>query len=161
MLTYICIIVSFIIYRLSTKEGLTFARLMLFGFIALKISYLLTSQSTYLMSTPFLLLIYSFIQAVIIRKSKCIDKSQFAILGLLFISLGYNMLTISQYVLVTYDFYGSYKSIIGPIMILELLLLSWNVKYVADYRKSHRDSYINFINRVLCVHRWLPNRGLF
>lgn len=161
MLTYFCIIISFILYRLSSKESLAFARLIFLGFIGLKLSFLLISQSSYLMSTPLLLLMYSLIQLTVIKKAKCTDKSQFAILGLFFISLGYNMLTISQYVMVTYDFYGSYKDIIGPIMISELLLLSWNVKYVADFRESHRDYYINFINRLLCVRRRLPNRGLF
>jgi hypothetical protein len=48
----------------------------------------------------------------------------------------------------TYDFYGYYKGVIGPIMIIELLLLSWNVKHVADYRKQYRDTYINFIDRL-------------
>jgi len=160
MLTYICVVVSFLIYKLSTNEGLAFSRLVFLHFLALKASYLIVAQSPYLMSTPTLFGMYCIIQLALIKKAKCKDKSQFAILTLILISLGYNMLTISQYVMVTYGFYGAYKSIIGSIMIIELLLLSWNVKYVAHYRKQYRDTYTNFIDRLFRVRGWLSYRKI-
>jgi len=160
MFTYACVITAFVIYRLSTKDSRAFSRLIFLSFLFYKASFLLISQFSYLMSTPLLLLIYTVIQAAIIRKAKVSCKSQFAILALIFISLSYNMLTISQYALVTYDFYGLYHYIIKPIEIIELLLLSWNVKYVADYRRLHRDTYANIIDRLFCFCGWLPNRSL-
>ncbi len=73
------------------------------------------------------------------------------LISLLIVNLGYNMLTISQYVSPTrIHFYNLYAYVVGSIMILELLYLVWINEYVTDYRirrKYNNTSTINIMFR--------------
>ena len=156
MFDYLCIIAAFILARCSSAEYRAIAYLVLAEFIGHKLVFILGVQLTDILEYSGIYLAYIFIQVLAIYLMMQI-QSHFAIVALIFINLGYNMLTISQYVIPTYDFYSLYSYFVGGIMLLELTYLVWITKYVAAYRKLHGTINTNYIDRLFRVHRRLHN----
>jgi len=71
-------------------------------------------------------------------------QAHIAITLLILVNIGYNVLTISQYVINIFDFYSYYTVFVGAIMFLELVYLAGLTKYVANYRRKY--GYINTSN---------------
>ena len=157
MFTYICILIAFILTRYSRPEYRVIAYILLVEFAAHKLAYILGIQLTNLLNPSGIYLAYIVIELLAIA-AMLRYQSHFAIASLIFINLGYNMLTISQYVMPTYDFYGSYKLFAQSIMILELIYLAGITVYVANYRRKHGLINISYIDRMFCIRRRSDNR---
>jgi len=153
MFDYTCILVAFILARYSSQEYRAIAYLMLAEFFFHKLAYVLGIQLTDLLNPKAIYLAYIIIQMLIIVAMLAI-QAHMIVIGLIFINLGYNMLTISQFNMSTYDFYGFYKYFVGGLMLLELIYLIGISRYVANYRRKHGSINVNYIDRMFCVYRW-------
>ena len=69
---------------------------------------------------------------------------------LVFINLGYNVLTVSQYLITTYDFYALYYNFVGSIMVLELIYLAGITVYVSNYRRKYGFVNTSSIDKLFC-----------
>jgi len=159
MFTYICILIAFVLTRFSRPEYRVIAYILLAEFAAHKLAYIFGIQITDLLNPQGIYLAYAIIELLAIvamLKYQC----HLAIAALIFINLGYNMLTISQYVMPTYDFYGSYKVFTQSIMILELLYLAGITVYVSNYRRKYGFINTTNIDKLFCI--WgRPDNGLY
>ena len=90
-----------------------------------------------------------------------LTKSHFAITTLIFINLGYNILSASQYVFDTYNFIGIFVDFVGVIMVLEISLLLWMAASDRFNTKFNGNNDINTINHGFYPRISIPNRGLF
>jgi len=162
MFTYICILIAFLIARKSRPEYRAIAYLLLVEFAAHKVAFILGIQLTDLLNPKAIYLTYIIIEMLIIVAMIAIQAHIF-IIALIFINLGYNMLTISQYSMPTYDFYSLYEYFVGGLMILELGYLIGIRRYVENYRRKHGFINVNYIDRMFCVYRradnWLYLQG--
>jgi len=159
---YFCIIVAFILARNSRPEYRAIAYLLFAEFFFHKLAYILGIQLTNLLNPKALYVAYIIIQTLIIVAMITI-QAHIIIIALIFINLGYNMLTIFQFNAVKQgldysDFYGFYAYFVGGLMLLELIYLIGINKYVANYRRKHGFINANHIDRVFCVYRWSNNR---
>lgn len=153
---YICIVVAFILARYSSQEYRAIAYILLAEFSAHKLAYIFGIQLTSFLNPSGIYLAYIAIELLAIV-AMLRFQSHFAITALIFINLTYNMLTISQYVIPTYDFYGAYKVSVQSIMILELVYLAWITAYVAAFRREHGFINTNHIDRLFRVRRRVNN----
>jgi len=113
----------------------TIAYVLLFEFAAHQAVYVLGVQISDILQYERLYLAYSLIQLLTIYLMSKI-QSHVAIKTLILINLGYNVLTISQYVYNFIDFYSFYSYFVGFIMILEICYLAGLTKYAANYRRK-------------------------
>ena len=159
MFTYICILLAFILTRYSRPEYRVIAYILLAEFAAHKLAYIFGIQLTNLLNPIGIYLAYVIIELLAIvamLKYQC----HLAIAALIFINLAYNMLTISQYSMATYDFYSSYKFFVQSIMILELAYLAGITVYVSNYRRKYGFINTNSIDRLFRI--WgRSNNGLY
>jgi len=112
------------------------AYVLLFEFVAHQAVYVLGVQISDLLQYERLYLAYSLIQLLTLFLMSKI-QSHFVIKSLILLNLGYNVLTISQYVYNSIDFYSFYSYFVGLIMILEICYLVGLTKYAANYRRKH------------------------
>lgn len=154
---YFCIIVAFILARNSRPEYRAIAYLLLAEFSAHKLAYIFGIQMTSLLNPKAIYLSYIIIETLIIVAMIAIE-AHIVIIALIFINLGYNMLTVSQFNMPTYDFYGLFKYFVGGLMLLELIYLIGIHKYVANYRRKHGFINVNHIDRMFYVYRRTDNR---
>lgn len=155
---YFCIIVAFILARNSRPEYRAIAYLLLAEFFFHRLVYILGIQITDLLNPKAIYLAYIIIEMLIIVAMIAI-QAHIVIIALIFINLGYNMLTISQFDAPTHiNFYEIYKYFVGGLMLLELIYLIGINKYVANYRRKHGFISVNFIDRMFFVYRWTDNR---
>ena len=154
---YFCIIVAFILARNSRPEYRAIAYLLLAEFFFHRLVYILGIQVTDALNPKAIYLAYIIIEMLIIVAMIAI-QAHIVIIALIFINLGYNMLTISQFDKPTHiNFYEMYKYFVGGLMLLELIYLIGINKYVADYRRKHGFISINHIDRMFYVYRWGNN----
>lgn len=162
MFDYACILVAFLIARKSRPEYRAIAYLLLVEFVAHKTAYILGVELTDLLNPTGIYLTYIIIETLIIVAMVAI-QAHTLIIALIFVNLGYNMLTISQYSMSTYDFYSLYKYFVGSLMILELVYLIGIHRYVANYRRKHGFINVNYIDRMFFIYRrpdnWLYLQG--
>lgn len=162
MFDYAGILIAFLIARKSCPEYRAIAYLVLVEFAAHKVAFILGIQLTDLLNPKAIYLTYIIIEMLIIVAMIAIQAHIF-IIALIFINLGYNMLTISQYNISTYDFFWLYKYFVGGLMILELVYLIGISGYVANYRRKYGVINVNYIDRMFCVYRradnWLYLQG--
>lgn len=156
MFDYLCILAAFVLARYSSQEYRAIAYLLFVEFLFHKLAYVLGIQLTDLLNPKAIYLAYIIIQVLIIVAMLAI-QAHIVIITLIFINLGYNMLTISQFNMPTYDFYGSFKYFVGGLMLLELIYLVGISRYVANYRRKHGFINVNYIDRMFCVYRWGDN----
>jgi len=127
------------------------------NFLAHKLSFVVGVQLTNILEYQYLYIAYSTIQlATIIALINL--KSHLAILGIVLIQLGYNMLTVSQYVIPTYDFYSAYETFMQSLMVLELIYMGMLTSYAMDLRRICIVNNSSWIVR-LCGR--YNHRGLF
>ena len=159
MFTYLCILAAFALTRFSRPEYRVIAYILLAEFAAHKLAYILGIQLTSILNPQGIYLAYAAIELLAIIamiKYQC----HLTIALLIFINLGYNMLTISQYYMETYDFYGSYQFFVQTIMILELVYLAGITAYVSNYRRKYGLVNTNSIDRLFRI--WgRGNNGLY
>lgn len=141
MFDWICIALCLIITLNSRNEFRVFAFITLFEFLAHKAAFILGIQLSSIFQLSRIYLIYLFIEAFTIYVLFIVQSSISSRL-IIFINMVYNLLTISQYSKNIYDFYSSYKYIIGSIMIIQLIHLFGGTKivYALVHRKQH-DSF--------------------
>lgn len=155
---YFCIFVALILARNSRPEYRAIAYLLLAEFFFHKIAYIIGIQLTDLLNPKAIYLAYIIIQMLIIVAMIAI-QAHIVIIALIFINLGYNMLTISQFDTQTYiNFYEIYKYFVGGLMLLELIYLIGIHKYAENYRRKHGFISVNHIDRMFYVYRWADNR---
>jgi len=151
MFGYLCIVICFILARNSRPEYRVIAYLLLAEFVAHKLAYVFGDQ---LMSIPGSLVYTSYViielSAIIYLK---IFQSHRAIMTLVFISLVYNALVVSQYSFPVYDYTVNYKLIMGVLMLLELIYLGMLTAYVANFRRKHGFISTVHIDRLFMVRR--------
>ena len=127
------------------------------NFIAHKLAFIGGVQLTNALNYQYIYLTYSLIQlATIITLINL--KSHFAILIIVLIQLGYNMLTVSQYIINTYDFYSAYAVFMQVLMTLELFYMGMLTNYARKFRGIFSTNDSNWIVRVCRRHN---HRGLF
>ena len=153
---YLAILIAFILTRYSRPEYRVIAYILLAEFAAHKIVYILGIQLTSLLNPSGIYLAYAIIELLAIV-ALLRFQPHIAIAALILLNLGYNMLTISQYVMPTYDFYSDYKFYAQGIMILELIYLAWITAYVAAFRRKHGFINTHHIDRLFCVCRRVNN----
>jgi len=159
---YFCIIVAFILARNSRPEYRAIAYLLLAEFFFHRLVYILGIQITDLLNPKAIYLAYIIIEMLIIVAMIAI-QAHIVIIALIFINLGYNMLTIAHFDAVKqgieyYDFYGLFRYFVGGLMLLELIYLIGIHKYVENYRRKHGFISINHIDRMFYIYRWTNNR---
>lgn len=159
MFGYICILIALILALYSHAEYRAIAYLVLAEFVAHKLAYIVGYQLTDWLNSSLLFLTYVFIQTITIYLIASIQNHIY-IVGLIFINLSYNMLTISQYAIKTIDFYSYHHLVVGSIMILELIYLAWITRYVTNYRRKHGYTSVDYIDRLFRVRGRIHNRSL-
>lgn len=147
----------------SVKEYKFIAWIVVVEFLSHLISYnylFLDFRSTH---TWTIYLIYMVIQ-VIILGAMYKNQAHFIIVGLIFINLGYNFLTILQHIGVTViNFHGPYMLVARAIMIFELLYLLGMSYYVAGYIRKNgpiKHGDIDYLDRLFSVRRNIISRGV-
>ena len=157
MFGWISIIVALFLFSKSEIVYKAILFVLLVNFIAHKFFYVVGIQLTSVLEYQYLYRTYSIIQlstiAVLINL-----KSHFAILIIVLIQLGYNMLTVSQYIINTYDFYSAYAVFMQVLMALELFYMGMLTNYARDFRGIFSTNDSNWIVRVC---RRYNHRGLF
>ncbi len=159
MFDYAAILIALILARYSRPEYRIIAYILLAEFVAHKLAYILGIQLTNLLNPTGIYLAYAIIELLAIV-AILRYQAHLAIAALIFLSLTYNMLTISQYSMNTFDFYGSYKVVIQTIMVLELVYLGMLTAYVSAFRAKHGFINTNYIDRMFCI-RGRCNNGLY
>ena len=159
MFDYFCILTALILTRYSRQEYRVIAYILVAEFSAHKIAYILGIQITDLLDPTGIYAVYALIElfAIVVMLKY---QAHLAIAALVFINLGYNMLTISQFVMPTYNFYGNYGLFVQSIMILELLYLAGITVYVSNYRRKYGFVNTSSIDKLFLV--WgRSNNGLY
>jgi hypothetical protein len=134
---WICISLAVILALNSSYEFRAVSFVLLAEFIAVKLAFIAGIQITSYLEYTRIFLAYSIIQAISIVILFLLNSSVIPKL-LIFINIGYNMLTISQFSINTIEFYDNYKYFAGTIMILELAYMFGGIKYVRAFRDSRR-----------------------
>jgi len=156
----LCASACLFIYLLSNGSIRLIAFVLLCEFALHEISYQIVSQIDWLFKTSFLLFLYGAINIAAIYIIS-LTKSHFAITTLIFINLGYNMLSASQYVFNTYDFISLFVDVVGVIMVLEISLLLWMAASDRYNTKFNGSGDINTFNNGFYPRISIPIRGLF
>jgi len=108
----------------------------------------------------FIYLIYAAIQLTVMASLLRL-KSHFVIIGLLFINMSYNLLTVLGYFYAEFiSFYYIYPYFVGTIMIFELIYLGLLNNYVARYRNNHGRVDTDHIDSVFFVRCRNTSRGV-
>lgn len=159
---YICIVVAFILARYSSREYRAIAYLLFAEFFLHQLAYIIGIQITDLLNPKAIYLAYIIIEALIIGAMIFI-QAHLIIINLIFINLGYNVLTILQYYIPTYNFFELFKLFVGVLMLLELIYLAGITGYVKNYRRKWGFINTNHIDKLFCVYRrrdnWLYLQG--
>lgn len=152
MFGYFCIAICFILARNSRPEYRVIAYLLLAEFIAHKLAYVFGDQLTPILQGSLLYMTYIIIElsAMIYLK---FFQSHFAIITLIFISLAYNALVVSQYAFPVYDYMENYWWIMGLVMLLEMIYLGTLTAYVATFRRKQGFISTSHIDRLFFVRR--------
>ena len=159
MFDYACIILALLLARESSIEYRAIAYLVLFEFVAHKVFYIVGIQLTDYLQDSLIYLSYILAQMVTLYLMIKI-QSHFAITMMIFINIAYNVLTILQYSVVTYDYYSIYPYVVGVIMCLELIYLVWITSYVDNYKKRYGNIDRDYIDHMFCVRRRVDARGV-
>ena len=157
MIDWIAIIVALFLFSKSEIRFKAILFVLSANFIAHKLAYIGGVQLTNVLNYQYIYIAYSLIQLATIITLINI-KSHFAILIIVLIQLGYNMLTVSQYIINTYDFYSFYAVFMQALMALELFYMGMLTNYARDFRGLFSTNDSNWIVR-LC--RRYNHRGLF
>ena len=160
MFVYFCILIAAILARYSRQEYRVIAYILLAEFAAHEIVYILGIRLTDLLNPAGIYLAYAIIELLaIVAMVKY--QAHLAIAMLVFINLGYNALTVSQYLITTtYDFYALYYNFVGSIMVLELIYLAGITVYVSNYRRKYGFVNTSSIDRLFFI--WgRSNNGLY
>ena len=152
MFGYICIAIALILALRSSIEYRAIGYLVLLEFVLHKLAFVTGFQLVYILKGSLLFLSYIFIELLAIYLMYKM-QSHLVITLLIFVNLIYNVLTISQYVNFTYDFYALYSNFVGVIMVLELIYLAGLSQYVANYRRKHGRVDINSVDSLFRVRR--------
>ena len=152
MYAYACILTAYLLAIKSDARYRAISYLLLFEFAAHEVVYVFCYQITELLQGESLLLAYIAIQTLTIYLMVHI-QAHLAITLLILINIGYNVLTISQYVINYYDFYSIYPSFVGVIMALELIYLLGLSKYVGTYIRKHGGFNTSYIDKLFYVSR--------
>lgn len=156
MFDYGAILIALALFSLSDYGYRAILFVLLINFILHKIAYVAGVQLTGLLEYQGIYLVYALIQlATIYALAKL--KSHIAILIVILIQLSYNMLTLSQYVMSTYDFYSLYGSFMQAAMVAELIYMGLLTKYARNLRRICNASHSNLF---ICLRRWNNHRGL-
>lgn len=155
MFGYICILIALVLFLISVKEYSAIAFIVLCEFVLHKVFYIVGIQLTELLEYSALYLSYIIIELLALFLMYKF-QSHMTITLLIFANLIYNILTISQYVNYTYDFYSLYSAFVGSIMILELMYLIGLNGYIRNKWNSGRVDFNN-INRMLRISNRFRN----
>jgi len=149
MFTYICTIIAVTLAAMSVKEYLPVAITIAAAFILEKFAYNYLFLEIRADNGWLIYLIYSTIQLMVMALL-LILKSHFVIAGLIFMNLGYNLLTASSYFYsFNVNFYQAYQYFVGTIMVFELIYLGLLNRYV--YSRKHRRNNTAYLDAVFCV----------
>lgn len=160
MFGYLCIVICFVLARYSRQEYRVISYLMLVEFIAHKLAFVFGDQLTPILRGSPLYLTYIIIELVALIY---IRMFQFNIIisTLVFTSLVYNALVVSQYSYPIYDYMESYGLIMGIVMILELIYLGCLTAYVANFRRKQGFISVSHIDRLFFIRRGRLGRHYF
>jgi len=145
-------------FLISIKEYSAIAFIVLCEFVLHKLVYVVGIQLTDWLEYSTLYLVYIIIELLALFLMYKF-KSHMTIALLIFANLIYNILTISQYVNFTYDFYAQYSTAIGSIMIIELTYLIGLNGYIRNKWNDGRVDF-DYINRLFRVGDRLCRRGV-
>jgi len=159
MFDWFCILAAYFLFKASCQEYRAIAGLVLFEFVAHQVVFILGIQLTSILEYSLIYLVYMLIQTITLYLMASI-QSHIAITALIFINLGYNMLTISQYTITTIDFYHYYPYVVGAIMVLELIYLGILSTYVRNYRRKHGSLRYDNIDHTFCIRRRVRNGAI-
>lgn len=159
MFGYLCIAICFILARNSRPEYRVIAYLLLIEFVAHKLVYIFGDQLTPVLRGSPLYASYVIIELTAIIYL-ALFQSHRAIITLIFISLMYNALVVSQYSFPVYDYMENYWWIMGLVMLLEMIYLGMLTAYVATFRRKQGFISASHIDRLFFIRRRDFNRGL-
>lgn len=152
MFGYFCIAICFILARNSRPEYRVIAYLLLLEFSAHKLAYVFGDQLTPILQGSLLYMTYAIIELSAIAYLK-LFQSHRVIMALVFISLVYNALVVSQYSFPVYDYMEHYWWIMGIVMLFELLYLGMLTAYVANFRRKQGFISASHIDRLFFIRR--------
>jgi len=145
----------------SIEEYRFLAGAVFFEFSAHSVLYQGGIVETSILNPWLIYLSYSVVQ-IFVMAYLYFKKAHFIITGLIFINLIFNLLSIQEFT--SYKFtsiYYTYSYLVGTVMLFELMYLGLINGYVSNYRRKHRDTNLNYIDRVFCVRSRNINRSLF
>lgn len=160
MFTYICIFIAVLLAAFSIKEYRLICIVVAVEFILHKLAYNYTFVDARAEHSWLIYLFYAAIQLTVMSFLVSL-KSHFVIIGLVFINLIYNLLTIKGFFDVEFkSFYYVYPYFVGAIMIFELAYLGLLNKYVSNHYRKHGAIDINYIDSVFYVWPKFIGRGV-
>jgi len=149
--TYACIVGAALLAAFSVKEYRFIALAVVVEFTLHKAAYLYAFTELRADNGWLIYLIYASIQLVVMTSLLKL-KSHFVIIGLLFINMSYNLLTVLGYFYQEFaSFYYIYPYFVGTIMIFELIYLGLLNNYVARYRNKHGRVDTDYIDSVFRI----------
>jgi len=155
MFDIVCMFVAFLLIINSEEKYQAAALIVFCEFVLHGIAFkALTSFDV--SSGSMVYLSYALIQVIAISLLVKV-KAHCTIIALIFINLTYNMLTTSQYVFNTIDFFSHYPYFVGAIMILELCYLAGITVYARPIRNGFKLFRIRLSDALFRVRRRLYN----